>query len=139
MSVRKRASAIVIHEQKILTILMRDPHSGDEFHTVPGGGIENGEDPADTAVRETREESGFHSAVDVATKLVTRYPFVWKGSTYNCETWWYRGALSRDTPDPVDDEAYILSARWYPVDNVDTLFSHHPVVLSSIQQMVRDV
>ena len=90
-------------------------------------------------VRETLEESGFHIAVDVATKLVTRYTFVWNGSTYDCETWWYRGVLSRDTPDAVDDEAYILSARWYPVDNVETLFAHHPVVLSSIQQMVRDV
>ena len=60
MSVRKRASAIVIREQDSDYSDAR-PHSGDEFHTVPGGGIENGEDPADTAVRKHWRKAAFTS------------------------------------------------------------------------------
>lgn len=136
---RRRASAVVVHDNKLLTILMQDPHSGETFHTVPGGEIEEGEHPASTAQRETLEESGYHIHVDRGSEMISGYPFIWNGTTYACETWWYRGELASEFPDVVDDEAYILSARWHPLSDVETLFSFHPDILSSIQHMVRNV
>lgn len=137
--IRRRASAIVIRDQHILTILMEDPHTGEQFHTVPGGGIEEGEHPSVTAERETLEESGYQILVDRGSEMVSRYRFIWAGSSYDCETWWYRGTLTRDDPQEVHDEAYILSARWFRLSEIEKLFSFHPDILSSIQHMVRDV
>ena len=52
---------VCINDQKILSIKQRDPKSGVEFWSLPGGGIEPTETAREAAVRETREETGYLS------------------------------------------------------------------------------
>lgn len=54
---KKRSSVIIESEKKIL--LMRRVKKGKEYYTVPGGTIEKGETPEQTAVRELKEETNF--------------------------------------------------------------------------------
>ena len=52
--VRNSARSIVIKNQKVAMI-----HSLKyDYYKFPGGGIENGENPVDAMIRETREEAG---------------------------------------------------------------------------------
>ena len=54
--VRSAARALVLHEGKLLVIVLRD-HEG-EYHLLPGGGQEHGETLTETLAREVFEETG---------------------------------------------------------------------------------
>lgn len=51
---RDRSVAIVVRNGKIL--MERVCYSGRTFYTIPGGGIEDGETPEQTVIRELKEE-----------------------------------------------------------------------------------
>jgi ubiquinone/menaquinone biosynthesis C-methylase UbiE/ADP-ribose pyrophosphatase YjhB (NUDIX family)/uncharacterized protein YbaR (Trm112 family) len=55
---RSRAGALLIHENKLLTYFFNDAQA--RYWRIPGRGIEEGETPEQTAVRELREEMGLH-------------------------------------------------------------------------------
>lgn len=59
---RDRAAAIAIADGHLLVIHRVHPVYG-EYYVFPGGGIEEGEDPAVTVGRELREETGLQGAV----------------------------------------------------------------------------
>lgn len=63
MDLRVAAYAVITDEQgrMLLPHWSESPLSG---WTLPGGGIDPGEDPADAAVREVYEETGYHVALD---------------------------------------------------------------------------
>lgn len=54
MHQRPRAFAAILHKGKIAMVKMAG--EGRTFWTLPGGGVEEGEEPAETAAREAREE-----------------------------------------------------------------------------------
>lgn len=58
---RDRSTAVVVREGCVLMVAIQEPTR--RFWTLPGGGIEPGEGPADAAVRELAEETGLVGAV----------------------------------------------------------------------------
>lgn len=59
---KSRAVAIVRQDDSVLLIHRRK--DGVEYHTLPGGGVEEGETPEQACVRELAEETGLSAAVE---------------------------------------------------------------------------
>jgi 8-oxo-dGTP pyrophosphatase MutT (NUDIX family) len=83
---------------RVLLMNWRDPHDGSSLWEPPGGGIEEGETPLETARRELAEETGLDPA-----RVAPDYRDVYR------ETWWkgrrYTGneqffTARYDTPSP---------------------------------------
>ncbi|RWZ67908.1 NUDIX domain-containing protein [Labedella populi] len=62
MDIRVAAYGVIIEGAQIL--LAHWNEHGRSGWTLPGGGIDPGEDPAAAAVREIREETGFEAEID---------------------------------------------------------------------------
>lgn len=57
MNLRPRAAAVIINDKNELLVLrQKNPHTGFEWWTLPGGGMEAEESVIDTIVREVEEE-----------------------------------------------------------------------------------
>jgi ADP-ribose pyrophosphatase YjhB (NUDIX family) len=63
MDIRVAAYAIIIDDERRILLAHWNEH-GYSGWTLPGGGLEEGEDPADAAVREISEETGFSAELD---------------------------------------------------------------------------
>ena len=54
---RDRSVVFIIRNKKILMEKLNYPSEGkDDFYSIPGGGIEDGETPEQAAIRELKEE-----------------------------------------------------------------------------------
>ncbi|MFS0866023.1 NUDIX hydrolase [Microbacterium sp. 179-B 1A2 NHS] len=62
MDIRVAAYAVITDEDRVLLAHWNDARR--PAWTMPGGGLEEGEDPRDAAVREVLEETGFHVELD---------------------------------------------------------------------------
>jgi len=62
VDIRVAAYAVIIDEDRILLAHWNSPTR--PAWTMPGGGLDPGEDPMDAAVREVLEETGFHVELD---------------------------------------------------------------------------
>ncbi|GAA1466967.1 NUDIX hydrolase [Microbacterium thalassium] len=63
MDLRVAAYAVIVDAEDRL-LLAHWNQSGRSGWTMPGGGLEEGEDPARAVIREVREETGYKVAVD---------------------------------------------------------------------------
>ena len=63
--VRNRSGIILIEKNKLA--LIERHRAGKHYFAFPGGGIDEGESPQETAVRETEEELGIH--VEIKQKV----------------------------------------------------------------------
>ena len=61
---RNRSVVFVIRNKKILMERLNYPEEGkDDFYSIPGGGIEDGETPEQAAIRELKEECGLDGTI----------------------------------------------------------------------------
>jgi 8-oxo-dGTP pyrophosphatase MutT (NUDIX family) len=137
---RARASAICLAEGHLLVVRLRDPVTNVEALFPPGGGIEPGETPAETATREALEETGLHVTVDRDVTLVETYPFRWAGVDYEVTTHYFAATLDDafELAIPaVVDAPYNLGASWMPVDAALEAMSVHPSIGNAVARLLR--
>lgn len=132
---RKRVSAVVISENKILGFHAEDPFNKKKYFFLPGGECEESETIIQTAERETLEETGYRIKVRDLPPLVHRYDFEWNGRVYDSETWFVTATLISKNPKPVNDASYHRGVAWLPIDEIDTIFNYHPKILGAIRQL----
>lgn len=91
------AGALVVHDGRLLLVRRSlQPWAG--YWDIPGGYCENGEHPEQTAVRETREESGMSATVDGFFGIWVDPPESAGGQANICV---YYTAVLETEPDPV--------------------------------------
>ncbi len=138
---RLRASVVCEAEGRLLLVRLRDPVSGVEALYPPGGAIEPGEAPAETARRETLEETGVRVRVHPDLVIVDTYPFRWAGVDRLVTTHYFAASLEGPF-DPalpaVIDASYNLGAVWLPVGEATAGLSVHPAIASAVAR-VRDL
>ncbi|MEU9301188.1 NUDIX domain-containing protein [Streptomyces sp. NPDC048269] len=81
MTERRRVAAVIIRDGRVLMVRERGPgptgrHDGPEYWTLPGGGLEAGEEPEDAVRREVAEEVGLR-ALRVRYAYDSPYPSGW--------------------------------------------------------------
>ncbi len=132
---RNRVSAIVISNEKILGFHAEDPFSHRKYFFLPGGECEPGESKEQTAIRETREETGYEIRVTDAKPLKLRYDFEWNGKLYDTDTAFICGTLLNEIPHPVNDATYHRGVDWLPIKNLDQIFSYNSYILGAVKQL----
>ena len=126
-----RACMAIIENDQILLVLQT--YRGTPVWTLPGGGIEAGETPADAAVRETKEE--VHLDVK-ALRLLYQGPRLYGEGMYYCYLGQIVSGHARLGHDPeLPDAAQVLhKVRWFAVQEMQD----HPEV-SRVLKRVRPI
>ncbi|MFD3803653.1 NUDIX domain-containing protein [Streptomyces sp. NPDC058619] len=117
MSGRRRVAAVIVRDGCVLMVRERGEgpasrHDGPEYWTLPGGGLEDGEDPLDAVRREVAEETGLR-AVSVRYAYEAPYP---SGRTacFRVEVAPGEPVLGVD-PDPECDCPRMVGLIWVPL------------------------
>src|SRR5262245_40132575 len=70
---RVAAYAVVVRDERILLTRLAERISAQELWTLPGGGVDHGEDPRDAVVREIKEETGLDAVVGEQARVYSSH------------------------------------------------------------------
>lgn len=121
---RVAAYAVILRDGEILLSRLAESVTPDELWTLPGGGLDHGEDPRDAVVREIREETGLDAMVGETARVYSAHlPGVWRaGRRVDAHALRivYDGWVPVDAPAPrvVEVGGSTVEAAWKPVEAV---------------------
>jgi 8-oxo-dGTP diphosphatase len=129
---RVAAYAVILRDDLILLSRLARSVTAEELWTLPGGGLDHGEDPRDAVVREVHEETGLHATVGETARVYSAHlPGVWReGRRVDAHALRivYDGWVPPDAPPPhvLEVDGSTMEAAWKPV--ADVLEGRVPVV-----------
>ncbi len=136
---RVAAYAVILRDGAILLSRLSDRITSDELWTLPGGGLDHGEDPRDAVVREVHEETGLDAFVGETARVYSAHlPGVWReGRRVDAHALRivYDGWVPLDAPEPrvVEVGGSTMAAAWHPVTAVlDGSVPVAPMVLEAL-------
>jgi 8-oxo-dGTP pyrophosphatase MutT (NUDIX family) len=120
---RPGVRVVLIDADERVLLFAGTADDGSRFWFPPGGGIEPGETPEETARREVREETGL-ADIELAGEFGRRRHVVaWGGVTYDLRERWF---LARVAPFALDlsgftdlERAMIVAHRWWTIDEME--------------------
>lgn len=118
------AYAVILRDDAILLARLATRISREELWTLPGGGLDHGEDPRDAAIREIAEETGLRAEVSETARVYSAHvPYAWRdGARVDAHALRivYDGWVAPDAPEPhvVEVAGSTSDAAWVPVDDV---------------------
>ncbi|GAB3201061.1 hypothetical protein GCM10027062_22160 [Nocardioides hungaricus] len=136
---RVAAYAVILRDGDILLSRLSASVTADELWTLPGGGLDHGEDPRDAVVREVHEETGLDAVVGETARVYSAHlPGVWRdGRRVDAHALRivYDGWVPLDAPEPrvVEVGGSTMAAAWQPVAQVlDGTVPVAPMVLEAL-------
>jgi ADP-ribose pyrophosphatase YjhB (NUDIX family) len=129
---RVAAYAVILREDEILLSRLAPRVSRDELWTLPGGGLDHGEDPRDAVLREIHEETGLDATVGETARVYSAHiPGAWRDGVQvdaHALRIVYDGWVPMDAPEPrvLEVDGSTVEAAWIPV--ADVLSGARPVV-----------
>ena len=116
---RVAAYAVILRDGAILLSRLSDRITTDELWTLPGGGLDHGEDPRDAVVREVHEETGQRlDAADVQGPIAHRHvTHGYSDQVVEQDDTFYAVRVAAFTVDTAghteDEQASLLGNRWW--------------------------
>ena len=121
---RVGAYAVILRDDRILLSRLSSLVTSDELWTLPGGGLDHGEDPRDAVVREIHEETGLTAEVGETARVYSAHlPSAWRdGRRIDAHALRivYDGWVPVDAPEPhvVEVDGSTAEAAWLPVRDI---------------------
>jgi 8-oxo-dGTP diphosphatase len=121
---RVAAYAVIIRDGRILLSRLAPRISRTPLWTLPGGGLDHGEDPAEAVVREVYEETGLRVAVAGTARVYSmhneRATFGRRKADYHALRIVFEGWVPVDSPAPrvVEEDGSTVEAAWHPLADV---------------------
>jgi 8-oxo-dGTP pyrophosphatase MutT (NUDIX family) len=121
---RVAAYAVIIRDDRILLSRLAPRISRTPLWTLPGGGLDHGEDPRTAVVREVHEETGLHAAVATTARVYSmhnaRATYGERRADYHALRIVFEGWVPVDSPEPrvVETDGSTVEAAWHPLSTV---------------------
>ena len=121
---RVAAYAVIVRDDEILLSRLSPLVTADELWTLPGGGLDHGEDPRDAVIREIHEETGLEATVsDTARVYSAHMPSVWRSGRRidnHAVRIVYDGWVPAGSPEPrvVEVDGSTIEAGWHSLASV---------------------
>ena len=118
---RVAAYAVIVRDDQILLSRLSPMVTHEELWTLPGGGLDHGEDPRDAVIREIHEETGLDAEVsDTARVYSAHMPQAWRGGRLvnaHAVRIVYEGWVAPGSPEPrvVEVDGSTIESAWQPL------------------------